>query len=287
MSSKRVQSTHSVPSVEQASAPTPQVSMSNAERAEQVRAQRQQERAAEARTVGHLPNSILETMGHKLENPTSTSSRPRMGMSARQKRVEEVAGKADPFMRALEGTDTLDSTHVKASATKKRRGVLNTEAGFTDTDGVVTKDGDTVYGYGANTFGNRPTHQPRNHIDADASRPDFAERLLPNLTNAPEEQDNDGAKSRTGVWSEADVDPLSVVDTGTRKKVGPRNSDRLLHTAADSQVTGHDGTAADVDHRFFVTADHYESAVPVSPVASDYAANNPYTKKYDKDGKTL
>jgi hypothetical protein len=59
-------------------------------------------------------------------------------------------------------------------------------------------------------------------------------------------------------------------------------ADRLLHTAADSQ------TADDqLDHRFYVTADHYESAVPVTPVESNYKQNHPYDAQYDKDGKPV
>lgn len=287
MSSKRLQRTNSAPSVLQTTAPATQAPMSNAEMEERVRAQRQQERANEARGVGQLSPSILDTMNDKLSNPTSTESRPRMGIAERQERVMDVAGKADPFMRTLQGGGTLDETHVKARAVKTRRGGrLNTGAGYSDTDGVVTQGDKPVFGYGANEFGNHPTHQPRRHEDADASRPDYAERLLPSLTNQPSQADSNGGQSRTGRWSEADVDPLTVSEEAGQKIVDKRNSDRLLHTAADSQVAGPDGPT-NVDHRFFVTADHYESAVPVSPVETDYAANHPYTKKYDKDGKKL
>lgn len=266
--------------------PTTQASMSNAEMEEHVRAQRQQDRATEASSVGQLPPSILDTMEDKLFNPTSTEARPRMGMRDRQQGIMDVAAKADPFMRALEG-GTLDDTHVKANAVKTRRGGrLNTGAGYSDTDGIVTKDDKAVFGYGANEFGNRPTHQPPGHEDSDASRPDYPERLLPNLTNRPTDRDSNGGHSRTGRWSEADVDPMTVFDEAGQKKVGPRNASRLLHTAADSQVNGPDG-ATDIDHRFFVTADHYKSAVPVSPIEEDYAVNHPYTKKYDRNGNKL
>ena len=262
--------------------------MSNAEMAERVRAQRQEARAAETDSVGLLSPDLLSSMNDKLSNPTSTEARPRMGIAARQERIMDVASKADPFMRMLEGGGTLDSTHVPARDVRTRRGRLRTADGYADSDGTITKDGDAVYGYGAAEFGNRPTHQPRGHTDADTSRPDYVERLLPSLTNTPEGRDTNGAQSRTGRWSEADVDPLSMVGDAGARRVGPRNADRLLHTAADSQVATADGTGtANIDHRFFVTADHYESAVPVSPVETQYAANHPYTKKYDKDGKLL
>ena len=285
MSSKRVGRRHSAPAALQTPSTTAP-SMSNAEMAERVRAKRQQERADESSGVGRLDGDFLNTMNDRLSNPTSTDDRPRMGIADRQERIMEVAGKADPMMRTLAGGGNLDATHVQAGDVRTRRGGLSTARGYSNTAGVVTRGGDAVYGYGATEFGNRPTNRPRNHVDADPTRPDYVERLLPSLTNTPTGADANGGHSRTGRWSEADVDPLTVTTNESgAQRIGQRNADRLLHTAADSQVAG-PGGATDIDHRFFVTADHYKSAVPVSPVETDYRANNPYTPKYDKDGNT-
>lgn len=188
----------------------------------------------------------------------------------RQKAIAELAKKADPFMRRLQKDDTLAATHYDAIEARKK--AKKGEAGFAYHGDAVEKDGEAVYGLGMASFGNR-------------------ERIVPDLpVHGDLAVKDNGADSRENFWSEADVDRL------TKNK---RNEDRLLHTSAKTKVDKQDsvlygatpeqrdiGDKKEGDNRFWVTGDHYKSAVSVSPVSettykdTDEYKNNPDRKKY-------
>lgn len=210
------------------------------------------------------------------------AQRPREGLATRQQSVMATAKKADRFMRTLDAGGDLSATHAKAKF--QTTGSGNLKPGFNVVGTGVRANGsaEDIHGYGANEFGNKPDSRPGGMATP--------ERLLPEITNHPGGTDPNGAQSRVGRWSEADVDPqvLGPHPSGNPAKYsyGPRNSERLLHTASGTQVKQPDGSSAPVDFRYQVTSDHYESAVPVAPLATDYKNIHPYQSPYmDPDGK--
>lgn len=210
------------------------------------------------------------------------AQRPREGLATRQQSVMATAKKADRFMRTLDAGGDLSATHAKAKF--QTTGSGNLKAGFSAVGNKVRATGsaEDIHGYGANEFGNKPDSRPSGMATP--------ERLLPEITNHPGGTDANGAQSRVGRWSEADVDPQTLAPHSsgnpTKYSYGPRNAERLLHTASGTQVRQPDGSSAPVDFRFHVTADHYESAVPVAPVATDYKNSHPYQSPYmDPTGK--
>ncbi|MBD2212733.1 hypothetical protein H6G27_23065 [Nostoc linckia FACHB-104] len=215
---------------------------------------------------------------HKLNNPLSTKDRPRQGMLDRQKEIMRVSELANPFMQTLDAGGDLSATHTLAKNFKGNKGKL--KPGFALNKAGVLEDATAqpVHAIGAKEFGNRPTHGKA----AWAKNPgDAVESLLPalNTTNQIGAEANDATHSRLNRWSEADVTPV----TGHTKtnKLDPRNADRLLHTSVNSQALNPStGQHQKVDHRFYVTSDHYYSAVPVAPVQKDYMNNLKKTKKF-------
>ena len=213
---------------------------------------------------GTLSTTRLAEMEQMLSHPTSTEAHPRVGMRDRQRQVMSVAAKADPFMRTLAGGGDLDGTHELTRRHTGRRGKVKNHADLNGTGDVLKRSGQEVYAYGANEYQNR-------------------DGKLPNLTNHPVGADTNGGHSRTGRWSEADVNPRGVEDRDSSRKLTGRGKERLLHTGAASTAVGASGDTA-IDHRFFVTPDHYHSMVPVTPLEQGYAARHPSTPKYNRDG---
>ena len=244
-----------------------------------------------------------DSLEHKLQNPKSTDARPRQGLADRQKKVMKAAALAQPFMEKLDkGEDLLHTnsnpsgTHTMGalSGSSKNYKADHTEArGGTDSnsaDPVFKSDGSNVHQIGAKEF----TNEPRGK---DSEDNDHVERKLPVLDRPSEDAEKaDAGKSRKGLWSEADLNPLTFKEkNGDKMKLNQRDEFRLLHTAADSKVKEGANEAPlgkksaddnEIDSRYFVTTDHYESMVPVSPLQKDYKKENPYTSPYtDPEGK--
>lgn len=228
--------------------------------------------------VKTLAGGNAGALEHKLNNPLSTKDRPHQGMLDRQKEIMRVSELANPFMQTLDAGGDLSATHTMAKNFKGNKGKL--KPGFALNKAGVLEDATAqpVHAIGAKEFGNRPTHGKA----AWAKNPgDAVESLLPalNTTNQIGAEANDATHSRLNRWSEADVTPV----TGNTKtnKLDPRNADRLLHTSANSEALNPStGQHQKVDHRFYVTSDHYYSAVPVAPVQQDYMKNLKTTKKF-------
>jgi hypothetical protein len=226
----------------------------------------------------------LGTLENKLNNPLSTVNHPREGILDRQQSIMKTAKNSDQHMRDLEATNLLP-THVP----KNNR-----------TDHGWLYNGDRVGGGTLNNNANKPYHAIGTNF-FDEQRPinnGGVEKLLPQMPTWNSALANDGNRSnesRTNVWSESDVNPVKVTNSGRafRNGYGPnkpwadlqnRDEERLLHTHPNSQVMKPNGqggmSSGPVDHRFYVTNDHYKSAVPVSPLKKDYALNSPYASPY-------
>lgn len=232
--------------------------------------------------IGTLENGLQNPYTLQPHDTGGHSQRPRQGLAARQQSVMATAKKADRFMNTLDAGGDLSATHAKAK--NQTTGSGNLKGGFNTVGNKVRANGsaEDIHGYGANEFGNKPDNRPSGLATS--------ERLLPDITNHPGGTDVNGVQSRVGRWSEADVDPqiLAPHASGNASKFsyGPRNSERLLHTASGTQVHQPDGSSAPIDYRFHVTSDHYESAVPVTPIQTDYKATHPYNSPYsDPSGK--
>ena len=233
----------------------------------------------------------FSALEQKLNNPVSTADRPRLGMVARQAEVMDLARKAQPFMEKLEAGDDLGKSHYNkvnrpySNATKPKSGQAKWQGGIMVHEAgnpAGATAGTPVHSYGMEEYGNRTTQSGG------------VERLLPELKNHPggTQPDGSGTQSRTGVWSEADLNPREEDTSGTGSGVNKakgRDAQRLLHTAANSKVEEQIGRSStsttpipqkNIDHKYWVTGDHYKSAVPIAPVQKDYKLNHPYTPKY-------
>lgn len=237
--------------------------------------------------VGKVPilsGGAIGALEHRLNHP-DPSVRQHLGMVERQRQVMKVAAAADPFMRALESGSDLSASHRMRSDVVGGGGTLKAGYKFGPRGVEDTATGATVHAVGAKEFGNRPTRgQALPGADA-RGNPDAVERLLPQLAN-PQASPGTGVQSRVGRWSEADVTPLT--QQGSTGKVKGRDEMRLLHTAATSQqIDPSTGKSVPVSSRYWVTSDHYNSAVPVSPLpATRYRPKGTNSSPYrDPSGK--
>ncbi len=169
----------------------------------------------------------------------------------RHKAVEKAAKAADPLMKSLSSGGDLSSTHERNVNAREQDGSLKGTRSFGD-DGATMESGNPLSIVGADEFLNKPD-------SADRGAP-----ILPELTKSDtgSRKHTDALKSTVGAWGEADVNRLQEKE---------RDATRLLHTKPKSKVKRTDGEKAKkVDSQFYLTVDHYESAMPISPVETDY-----------------
>jgi hypothetical protein len=276
--------------------------------------------------TGNVGSKIAE-LEKKLINPTSTDDRERLGIAARQKKIMEAAKKADPLMAQIEKTGSLASTHTKANETlentgTKKKPVFEPKTGDSwDKSGkLIDSKGKQKYSYGAEEFGNReirkiadetftikepvldkktgkPQTDPKTKapitVDKVVTIKSNVETTVPELQNKPGTvaSKGDGVKARKGVWSEADINPREKSSTNAAKG---RDAERLLFTHKDSEVSEQVSTtkkqpSKKVEFKYHVTTDHYQTSVPIAPVATNYKASmkDPYKPKYDKKGNEI
>jgi hypothetical protein len=245
------------------------------------------------KTLSGGPISALE---NQLNHPVSTADRPREGMVERQKHIMAAAKAADPLMNSLDGpTHKLPADYQREKDVYSNSG--NAKPGFKkEQDGTLASTGNPVnwlktdpggadvHVIGMDEFKNRPTHT----LGVEKSLPELDTSQAPadyhSGVNTTKNAYLSGhaKENKPGVWGEADLDHDSH-DPGVHVSERGRGANRLHYTDPGSKDLK---TGQPVNYNYAVTTDHYESAVGVTPVQTDYKNSNPYTPKYaDPSGR--
>lgn len=215
---------------------------------------------------------VVTTLEDRLQNPDTSQDRPRVGMSQRHKEVYMAATESDRLMNTLDTTGELPTDYLRKDDMPQqhwKKRYINDSKGVPRLE--TRQNNHSPWSrtrlVGMNEFKNRPT---RSGLFGGGEVERSLQQLKPHGKGGNWLQQN-AYKNRLNVWGESDLD---YVSSGGFNNYTGRTGSRLHYTSPNSRDNN---TNQKVDFNYAVSTDHYESAIPITPVDTNYKGKKGYT----------